>query len=35
VASVKVHIHDVLDKLQVHRRADAGPPPRPVTRSSS
>jgi two-component system, NarL family, nitrate/nitrite response regulator NarL len=35
VATVKIHVHNVLDKLQVHRRADAARLLGPVTRSSS
>jgi DNA-binding NarL/FixJ family response regulator len=35
VATVKIHVHHVLDKLQVHRRADAARLLGQVTRSSS
>jgi two-component system nitrate/nitrite response regulator NarL len=35
VATVKIHVHNVLDKLQVHRRVDAARLLEQVTRSSS
>lgn len=35
VATVKIHVHNVLDKLQVHRRGDAARLLGEVTRSSS